>query len=257
MLRITQLAGFAAGQAGPFLPDNSATFVDATNHQMNRNFAVTATDEEKWTWASWLKRTSAGDAQYLLMSRLDDNNDSGILFPSTGYFAVYGFFSAAYTARVSAFSNAGTTAEWHHWMCVYDSAQGTASNRVKLYRDGVLATSGFEFSTYPSGAGKSHLNNDTYRNHMQFGDKNATDSEDYNGLAAETYFVDGYALTPDQFIVSASGTTYARRYSGPFGANGYYNEYRDGSALGADSSPQGNDWSFLGTAPTQSTDTPP
>lgn len=254
MLRVSQLQGFNVG--GSFIVKNSCDFEDADSDGLQIASWPTPTDREKWTWAGWLKRESAAEANFVMHVGVSfPTDESEILLTSTGYFALVGFQSSAYTVRVSAFSNAGTLAEWHHWMCVYDSAQGTASNRVKLYRDGVLATSGFEFSTYPTTSGQMHINS-AAANHTYARDQVGARVENYDGLMAEVHFIDGQALEPGRFIRQSGADVLPIRYTGTHGNAGSYLEFLSSGALGTDTSGNGNDWTVNNT-PTQSSDVPP
>ncbi|MBU6379110.1 MAG: hypothetical protein KJS95_11335, partial [Gammaproteobacteria bacterium] len=90
-----------------------------------------------------------------------------------------------------------------------------------------------------------------------------------DGYMAEVNFIDGQALTPSSFgqTDSATGVWVPKKYSGTYGTNGFYLKFADASAatataIGKDSSGNGNNWTPSGISVTsgttfdQMTDTP-
>ena len=65
---------------------------------------------------------------------------------------------------------------------------------------------------------------------------------------AEVNFVDGQALTPSSFgkTDAVTGQWIPKKYSGTYGTNGFYLKFDDSSAVGKDSSGNGNNWSTSG-----------
>jgi hypothetical protein len=143
---------------------------------------------------------------------------------------------------------------WYHIVYSVDTTQATSSNRIKIYVNGTEAT--YASTTYPS------LNLDLNYNQGSVaqgvgarGDGGAK----YNGYLAEFVFIDGTALDPTSFgefdadtgiwkPIDVSGLT--------FGTNGFYLEFKDSSALGDDTSGNGNDFTVNNlTSIDQTTDT--
>ena len=76
---------------------------------------------------------------------------------------------------------------------------------------------------------------------------------------AEVHWVEGAALAPTEFgeVDSDSGIWKPKAYTGSYGTNGFYLNFDDSSALGADSSGNSNNWSLNNIAAAdQATDTP-
>jgi len=76
---------------------------------------------------------------------------------------------------------------------------------------------------------------------------------------SEFNFIDGQALTPSSFgeTDTATGIWKPKAYTGSFGTNGFYLEFKDSSALGDDTSGNGNDFTVNNlTSIDQTTDTP-
>jgi hypothetical protein len=76
---------------------------------------------------------------------------------------------------------------------------------------------------------------------------------------SEFNFIDGQALAPSDFgeFDSDSGIWKPIAYTGTYGTNGFYLEFKDSSALGDDTSGNGNDFTVNNlTSIDQTTDTP-
>ena len=133
---------------------------------------------------------------------------------------------------------------WYHLVVGVDTTQGTASNRIKLYVNGVQETS-FTNETYPSQNYDCRLNNniETY-----IGNSSAN-SLYFEGYLAEFNFIDGQALTPSSFgeTDATTGQWNPKKYVGSYGTNGFYLNFSDNSGttattLGKDSSGNGNNF---------------
>jgi hypothetical protein len=139
---------------------------------------------------------------------------------------------------------------WYHIVVAVDVTQATASNRLKLYVNGV-AQSG-SFSVTPGTTtdlsinnnvaqyiGGAPINPNAYGNILTY----------HDGYFAEVNFVDGQQLTPTSFgaFDATTGVWNPTAYTGSYGTNGYYLKFSDNSAataaaIGKDSSGNGNNW---------------
>jgi len=134
---------------------------------------------------------------------------------------------------------------WYHFVVAVDTSQATASNRVKIYVNGLQITS-FSTSTYPS------QNYNTSINAAGTNFLGYNTSEDFDGYMAEVNFVDGQQLTPFAFgnFNPTTGVWGANKYIGTYGNNGFYLPFTDTSGLtllsntglGRDFSGNGNFW---------------
>jgi hypothetical protein len=130
---------------------------------------------------------------------------------------------------------------WYHIVFAYDSAQGTDSNRAKVYVNGTQITS-FATATYPSQNQDSAVGSNT--KHL-IGNLDG-DGYDYDGYLTEVNYVDGAAKSPTDFgRFDANGVWIPKRYTGTHGTNGFFLEFKqtgtsaNSSGIGADTS--GND----------------
>jgi hypothetical protein len=143
---------------------------------------------------------------------------------------------------------------WYHIVLALDTTQATNTNRAKLYVNGTQVTA-FSTTTYPSQNGNLFFNEASAIN---IGRSVSTGSH-YNGYLSEFYFIDGQQLTPTSFGETDADTNIWKPipYTGSFGTNGFYLEFKDSSALGDDTSGNGNDFTVNNlTSVDQSTDTP-
>ena len=130
---------------------------------------------------------------------------------------------------------------WYHIVFAYDSAQGTDSNRAKVYVNGTQITS-FATATYPSQNQDSAVGSNT--KHL-IGNLDG-DGYDYNGYLTEVNYVDGAAKSPTDFGKFDDNNVWIpKRYTGAYGTNGFFLEFKqtgtsaNSSGIGADTS--GND----------------
>jgi len=136
---------------------------------------------------------------------------------------------------------------WYHIVFAYDSAQGTDSDRAKVYVNGTQITS-FATATYPSQNQDSAVGSNT--KHL-IGNHDG-DGHDYNGYLTEVNYVDGAAKSPTDFgEFDDNGVWIPKKYTGTHGTNGFFLQFKqtgtsqNSSGMGADTS--GNDNHFAVT----------
>jgi len=145
---------------------------------------------------------------------------------------------------------------WYHVVAVLDSTQGTSTDRIKLYINGVEETS-FASSSYPAeNAVTEYLKNGGV---TRVGDK-GSGGNNWDGYLAEIFVLDGQALTPSSFgeFDEDTGiwTPKDCKNDLTFGNNGFYLDFEDSSNLGNDASSNASDFSANNIDSTnQSTDT--
>ena len=149
---------------------------------------------------------------------------------------------------------------WYHIVLAIDTTQGTAANRIKLYVNGVQETS-FATATYPDQ--NTDLTGFNTNTDNQFIGREKGGNY-FDGYLADINFIDGAAKAPTDFgEVNDNGVWVPIEYSGSYGTNGYFLEFKqtgtsqNSSGIGADTS--GNDNHFAVTnlaAVDVTTDTP-
>ena len=129
---------------------------------------------------------------------------------------------------------------WYHIILAWDTTQGTSSERVKLYVNGLQVTT-FSTTNYPT------LNANTY---FASTSGNSVISQYQNiggyvidGYLADIHFIDGQALDPSSFgEFDTNGVWQPIEYAGTYGTNGFHLPFSDNStaaALGTDTSSNG------------------
>ena len=144
---------------------------------------------------------------------------------------------------------------WYHIVVAWDTTQATASNRVKIYVNGVQETS-FSTETYPDEDRDLNINNAS--NKTLIGARSTANYAFGDGYYSEVVMIDGTALAPTSFgeFDEDSGIWKPIDVSGlTFGTNGFYLDFKDSSNLGNDAN-GGTDFTEVNLAATdQSTDT--
>jgi len=243
---------------------NSLRFNSGSSDYLVRTMDSAPTLATKATISYWFKRTKldawGGMGGYSASSGTGNNNfQIGFNDANYGYFWQNSPALYFYTSAVNRDSSA-----WKNVVISIDTTQGTASNRVKYYENGIRTTS-FVTETYPSQ--NDALNITKNGNLFSVGRFTNTSGTQYyyDGYFAEVALVDGLALAPTDFgeFDEDSGIWKPKDVSGlTFGNNGFYLEFKESgtsansSGLGADTS--GNDHHFTVnnlTAVDQSIDT--
>lgn len=211
--------------------------------QLSRAFA-TPTNDKIWTFSAWVKRGSLGSRDTIFNG--GGSNCNYICFNDNGT-EYFGLTYANSGATVNVMSNAvfRDVSNHYHLMVAYDSTQAVASERVRLYVNGVRLTS-LSVATYPSQNTACYINSDGQTAYI--GSRGIGDAISYlEGYVSEVNFVDGQALTPSYFgqWSQVSGQWIPIKYTGTYGNNGFYLDFKDATSLttlGYDKSGLNNHW---------------
>ena len=217
------------------------------------------TNRDKWTWSCWFKRSKISTTSVLHHIYIDGDNHNFFKFDSSDALNYNNETGASVTGKL--FTNAlyRDVSAWYHAMIVYDSANATAGNRMRMYVNGTEVTS-FETDTQPSSGQDSFFYNTKVIN---IGRDQRGTSGFWDGYMAEIIYCDGQAYGPDKFGEFNSDSPRIWQPIDPakqsltFGNNGCWLDFEDSSAMGNDVSGNNNDWSVTGIAATdQTTDSP-
>jgi len=196
----------------------------------------------------------------MLGAYADSSNRHHIEFQADHNIEIFG--KASNSVNMNLITNAffRDVSAFYNIVVAYDTSQGTASNRVKLYVNGTQVTS-FATETYPGQNTVLQFNTDGST--IAVGRNQAGNYAD--GYMCEVVFVDGQALAADSFgeFDEDSGIWKPIEVSGlTFGDNGFHQEYKqagtgtNASGMGADTSGNTNHFAVNNlTAVDQSTDT--
>jgi hypothetical protein len=246
--------------AGGYEVDNSLRFNYGSSDYLERT--STSGNRRTFTFSTWIKRggltsNNAGGYDTFFSSdqavensfRVTFNDDDG---SDDDRLMVY-FYTGSFQLKLITSQVFRDMSAWYHIVVAVDTTQATDTNRVKIYVNGSQVTS-FLSTLYPS------QNTDTSVNQSGAPCRvGAGTSLYFNGYMSDVYLIDGQQLAPSDFgeFDSDSGIWKPIAYTGTYGTNGFYLEFKDSSALGDDTSGNGNDFTVNNlTSIDQTTDTP-
>ena len=237
---------------GPYQIDNSLKF-EADNTEYLERDPASAGDRQKFTTSMWVKRTELGQASTIFgvypTSSVGDTTVMQFGFMSDDKFQLglqtYYVFNTNRLFR--------DTSAWYHIVVAFDTTQSTAANRIKLYVNGTQETS-FAVETYPN---QNHSTGVNFTEPHRIGTL-ISNSWYFSGYIAEVNHVDGSQLAPTDFgeVDSDTGIWIPKKFTGSYGTNGFYLDFKDSANLGNDAS-GGLDFTETNiTAADQATDSP-
>jgi len=150
---------------------------------------------------------------------------------------------------------------WYHVVALWDTTQGTDTNRMRLWKNGVEQTA--NSFTRPSQNATSQTLNSAAA-HKLGGELNPANDFHFDGYISEFYFIDGYAYDYQDFgKFNENGVWIPKDFTGSYGSNGIRLEFKqtgtsaNSSGMGADTSGNDNHMSVTNLAATDvTTDTP-
>ena len=251
---------------------NSLRFNRADNPRLSRT-PSSAGNRKTFTLSTWIKfcNSTLGTAsQNIYESRPASGSYFLIVLTATNN------ATGGNTIRINASSSIGGTttnigidrffrdpSAWYHLVVAFDTTQGTASNRIKMYVNGEQTGLNSTYTTYPDQNEEFYWNNN---NIMAVGGSAFSSSEDSDIYLAETYNIDGQQLDASNFgETNDNGVWIPKDASSDltFGTNGFYLEYKqtgtsqNSSGMGADTSGNDNHYAVTNLAATDvTTDTP-
>ena len=220
---------------------------------MTRAFGTSPTSSTTMSFGGWCKFTGQHymnlfsatlGGSGVPQSFITINGDLKILLQSwTGSANIFHYISTRVIRDTSA---------WMHLWVQIDTTDGTASDRVKLYVNGVRETV-FDTEVNPSSGVTVVGFNQNYTHY--FGHTNA--SYGIGAYLADWWFLDGQDVSPvDTVGEFKNGVFIPKEYSSPtFGNKGFHLEFKQSgvgtastSTIGADTSGNNNHWTSSGIA---------
>jgi len=213
----------------------------------------TPTNSDKATLSFWLKRSLLSSGRGVFAEDTNGTNKFAFILGSNDTISI--FQETAGTVDINLVTNRKfrDTSAWYHIVVAYDSSQGSASDRVKLYVNGSQETS-FSTSTYPSSNVDFRFNKSGIAQEIG----RYEGGNYFDGYLTHVSFVDGQALAPTVFgqTDSTSGIWKFKSPSGvTWGTNGFHLKFESSGNLGLDSSGNSNTFTVNGNG-RQALDTP-
>jgi hypothetical protein len=258
--------------AGGYVVDNSLRFNDGSSDYLNRTPGSTS-NRRTFTISTWFKRSGiTGANQRIFEAAVDGSSYTDLRLKTTEVFTFY--TEAAGIEKINLTTNRvlRDTSAWYHVVIAVDTTQGTASDRVKMYINGVQETS-FSTETYPdhiNGVQETSFstetypdqNFDTYVNYSSaknvFGRRDFFSDFYFDGSMSHIHLIDGTAYDATAFGETDATTGIWKPKTAPsvtYGTNGFFLKFENSGAFGTDSSGNANNFTVNGTM-TQNIDTP-
>jgi hypothetical protein len=231
----------ALGGGGGFSITNSLRLNDDDSAYLSRT--QISGDEKKFTVSFWIKRGNLVNSTLFAASNLSsftdrDNESINFLNDKITWGAQKkvggGAFIFAYSVETQALLR--DVSGWYHVVVAKDLSQASASDRIKIYVNGVLQTLNIINAVGTEDTAMNRAGEPAYIGYLGTAAPNH-----YDGYMAEVNFIDGQQLTADSFgeVDAVTGEWSPKGYSGSRGNNGYYLKMA-GNAN--DSSGNGNNW---------------
>jgi len=245
---------------GGFAVDNSCRFNYADSPYLEKtNSSSTATNIDKYTLSFWVKRSS--------LTAYGDGNGGNIIASNTAAY-VQLYFKDNDTLRWQEHDGSDSVGNlitnrvfrdvsaWVHIVCLYDSGNGTAGDRMQIWINGVRETS-FGTEAQPTQNANGQFGTASQARKIS---NNDTSSRDFDGYMAEAVGLDGVCDSPVDTLGEFdedSGIWKPKDVSGlTFGTHGFYLDYKASGNLGNDAN-GGTDFGETNVAATdQATDSP-
>ena len=205
-------------------------------------------NRKTWTFSTWIKRGIIGTGG-ILTAGGSGQDQTNITFSSSGGndrvdWQLYSVSSSATVGRLTTTQQFRDPSAWYHLVCRYDSTQGTAGDRMRMYLNGSEITA-FSTDTNPSQNYDAMINNTVVHD---IGRTSYNNSNFFSGYLAQTILADGQSYAPTVFgSTNANGIWIPN--TGPsvtYGTNGFKLDFAgtgtaaNASGFGADSSGNGN-----------------
>ena len=218
----------------------------------------TATNVNKYTFSAWIKRSLLTSSFQPIFggtgSTLANYHDSLFFSNSTDKFIYQGATNGSTEVNLQTSASYRDVSAWYHVVVAYDSTQSTASNRVKIYINGVQETS-FSTETYPA------QNRGAYANGRDSStitiSKIQSDAVYFDGSMSHIHFIDGTAYDASAFGETDATTGEWKIKTSPsvtYGNNGFF-ILKDGNTI-TDQSANSNNFSLGGGTLTKTEDCP-
>ena len=259
--------GNGAGQrVGKFVPftdngtiDNSCLFQPVALRRLGRTPSSNGSGT-KLTFSVWVKRTEFASAiREIFIANDYAAVGEALEFTASNQLNYYCIKTSpgSYDWNYVTNRTFEDTSKWYHIYVRRDTTDSTAADRVQIYVDGERVTS---FATEQQSAlnRTGWMNQTTYEN--SFGNTNNASYVRGVGYLAEMNMIDGSNPAVSTFGVTdtSTGRWVPKALTGiTYGTNGFRCKFQDSSALGDDTSGNGNDLTATGMSTTnQTTDSP-
>ena len=223
-LPIIPMSHFAASQAVA-----AACRFNGTNEYMSRTAtaSIPSPENRKNTFSIWLRPDSSGSGTFRPLFFASGGPLYGFLAINALDEILYRQDDSVATIDVNAASTFTVDHDvWQHVVVQYDSTQGTAANRIKMFKDG---SGGNASGTMPASNAAIFLGVNTWPHYIGH-----DGGSYYPGDMALFYWVDGAILPSTDFADTIDGIYQAKLASPTYNNNGFYIDMQAPNDLGND-----------------------
>ena len=213
------------------------------------------TNDKIGTISLWLKRSNLSTDQRLVMNMVDGNNYGIFYFVSSDEIELYTVTGGSQSSQVRTTRKFRDTNAWYHIVLAIDTTQGTTTDRVKMYVNGVQETSFSQTDYFGQNESCPLLIASTTNYHTIGAAENA--QANFDGLMSHVHFCDGTALAPTVFgeTDSTTGEWKIKTNASFTPGNNGYTILKDGNTI-TDQSSNSNDFTLGAGTLTKTEDCP-
>jgi hypothetical protein len=213
-----------------------------------------AGNRKTFTYSAWVKRCSVDSTHYIVTQGADSSNNWTIVFDGANRLQTWNYVGGfQYNLKLTRLFR--DTNAWYHIVLAVDTTQATASDRVKIYVNGVQQTSFVSGEdTYPSQNTDMYVNSTSGTFRIGY---YTSGGSYFNGVMSHVHFCDGTALAPTVFGSTDSTTGEWKINTSPSftpGTNGF-TVLKDGNTI-TDQSANSNNFTVGGGTLTKTEDNP-
>ena len=223
-MSLLSIAGSTPSDSGFEL--KSARFDEDRATKLARTFTSTG-NRKTWTVSTWVKLGTQVDTtdhgEIFNGHTSNDNNGFTAIYFYNGQVGVAGWSGGGWKWTTREFRDPSA---WYHLVFVFDTTQGVATDRCKIYVNGervtAWATDNALTQNGDYGIGGAWL-------HQIGHDNSASSGRAFSGYMAEFYYADGQALGPEYFGATNEDTNQWQptnpttvKQAVTFGTNGFY-----------------------------------
>ena len=252
MLPTIATGNVGSALAGEYEVANSIRYDDGAGDSLTRSQSSSPSSQRIFTFSAWVKRGNlnpSGNNMQLFSQHTNTTDRMDMRFQEDDI----DFFHNSPRIRITTDRKFRDVSAWYHIVLRIDTTQSTASDRARLYVNGVQETS---FSTADYGSQNADLG--TNYSTFAVGD-DSFGTGHFDGYFAEVVYCDGQSLDPTSFGEFDEDTNIWKPKDVSeltFGTNGFYLDFENSGSLGADVSGNGNNFTVNNlTSVDQSTDT--
>jgi len=240
---------------------NSLRLNQGDSPVLTKTFSSAGT-EETFTWSGWVKRGSDFGTRQVFFGadNAENNNASYIRFTDDETIQAYLDDGNSLESNLNTSAKFRDVSAWYHIVWAVDTTQGTDTNRVKIYVNGVQLTD-FQSPVYPPQNFVTDINAANEPHYVATPTAGVGNDYALDGYITEVNFVDGSQLTPTSFgEFDDNGVWIPKRYTGSYGTNGFFLQFKqtgtsqNSSGIGADTSGQDNHFAVTNLAATDITE---